>query len=113
MITVAIDAVPNQSLSVQVAGNTYDLRFKSCGNFMAVDISINNTPVVIGFRGVPGTPILPYRYLENGNFVLLTGNDNQDYPDWQRFGIDQFLVFASQTELNEIRFLNIVGGAYA
>lgn len=111
MLNVPLQAVPNQSLSIQIDGNTYDLRIHDCGNIMSVDVSINNTIIVTGQRAVPGNLILPYQYLENGNF-LITSLDGE-YPDWRRFELDQFMVFASQAELNAIRFANFVRVRYA
>lgn len=59
-----------------------------------------------GVRLLSGTPILagealiPYRYLEDGNFVLLTISD--ELPDWRAFGSSQVLVFLSGVEISEI-----------
>jgi hypothetical protein len=111
MFNVPLQAVPNQSFSIQLDGNNYDLSIRDCGNIMAVDVSINNTIIVIGCRAVPGNFILPYRYLENGNFLITTLDD--EYPDWRRFGLDQLMVFGTQAELNAIRFTDIVSVHYA
>jgi hypothetical protein len=111
MLNIPLQAIPNQSFSIQIDGNTYDLRIHDCGNVMTVTVSINNVIVVQGFRAVPGSFILPFRYLENGNFLIETLND--EYPDWRRFGLDQFMIFASQAELNAIRFSDIVSVHYA
>jgi len=111
MLNIPLQAIPNQSFSVQIGNSTYDLRIKDCGNIMAVDVSIDNTVIVTGQRAVPGNFILPYRYLEDGNFLITTLDD--EYPDWRRFGLDQFLAFATQPELNAIRFTDIVSVHYA
>ena len=111
MLNIPLQAIPNQSFSLQINNNTYDLSVYDCGNIMAVDIAINNTVIVTGSRAVPRNFLLPYRYLENGNFLITSLDD--EYPDWRRFGLDQFMVFASQAELNAIRLANIVSARNA
>lgn len=107
MLTIPLQAVPNQSFSLQINNNNYDLVVRDCGNVMAVDVAINNVVIVIGVRAVPRNFILPYRYLENGNFLITSMDD--EYPDWRKFGLEQFMIFASQAELNALRFLNTAG----
>lgn len=111
MLNVPLQAIPNQSFSIQIDNNTYDLAVYDCGNIMAVDVSINNTVIVTGERAVPNNFILPYRYLENGNFYITSLDD--EYPDWRRFGLDQFMVFVSQAELNAARLADIVSARNA
>lgn len=108
MINISLQAMPSQSLSIQLDGNNYDIRLHSCNNtpqtlgtaIMTVSIARNGDSVVDNVRAVPGFPIIGYPYLENGNFVIITTND--DYPDYNEFGITQFLIFASQSELEAI-----------
>ncbi len=111
MLNIPLQNIPNQSFSIQIDNNTYDILISDCGNIMAVDISINNVVIVLGQRAVPSNFLLPYRYLENGNFFF-TSLDGE-YPDWRRFGLDQFLVFASQAELNAARLADLVSKRYA
>jgi hypothetical protein len=108
MIQIPLVNIPNQSLSINLAGNLYDIRIHACRDngeygtgIMAVSIAINNVVVVTGQRALPDFPIIPARYLENGNFLIQTMND--DYPDWRQFGITQNLIFASQAELDTFR----------
>ena len=101
MINIALTAIPNQSLSVRLNNQQFDLRIHDCGNsVMTLDISINETVVITGIRMVPNYPIIAAEYLENGNFILQTANF--EYPDWTRFGVDQYLIYASQAEIEEI-----------
>lgn len=108
MITIPISNIPNQSLSIALDGNNYTIRLHACSDvlavgvgIMAVDIARNTTAIVTGTRAVHGFPLIPYRYLEDGNFIITTNND--EYPNWRLFGINQFLVYASMTEIEEIR----------
>jgi len=108
MIQIPITNIPNQSFSINLDGNQYDIRIHACGDnivpgsmVMAVDIVRNNVAIVTGMRAVPGFPLIPAKYLENGNFIFSTQND--DYPDWNQFGITQYLIFASESELQTLR----------
>ena len=49
----------------------------------------------------PGMPLLPYRYQERGNFLLLTNEG--DLPDFTQFGVTQFLVYLTAAELATLR----------
>lgn len=101
MIQLPLSAIPNQSFSVVLNTQLYYLAIKLIGNVMAVDLSINNTIILLGMRAVAGYPIIPYSYLENGNFVFT--NQNDDYPFYTQFGITQFLIYATQQELAALR----------
>jgi hypothetical protein len=101
MLNIPLSVLPNQSLSIYLNNAQYDLRFHDCGNgVMSIDIDINNTPLLTGTRLVPNYPIIVSQYMENGNFILQTAN--YEYPDWNRFGVDQYLIFASQAEIEAI-----------
>lgn len=97
MINIPLQAIPNQSLSTVLDNTQFDIVVRVAGDIMAVDITINNVVILTGQRASPGCPLIPYQYLENGNFFLLT--ENNDYPDYTKFGVDQFLVYASPDEL--------------
>jgi hypothetical protein len=103
MFQVQLQAIPNQTLSVQISNNNYDLSIRSISNtsdIMMFDISINSVLIIQGQRAVAGYPIIPYQYLENGNFVILTAND--DLPNYTQFQITQYLIFADEAELEAI-----------
>lgn len=115
MIEVPVQAIPNQTLSIQLDNNQYDIHIVAttatttdtgqgqvAGEVNTViTIVRNNVTIVSGFRAMSGYPIIPYQYLEDGNFAFLT--DNDDYPDYRKFGITQSLIYASASELETIR----------
>ena len=101
MNIVPLAAVPNQSLSVRLGGQQYDLRVHDCANgVMSIDITINEVIIITGTRLIGNYPIFVSEYMENGNFILQTAN--QEYPDYTRFGVDQYLIYASQAEIEAI-----------
>lgn len=101
MILVPLATVPNQSFSIVLDGNQYDISLYVINNVSAIDIKRNNVDILLGSRIVPNSPIIPYRYLESGNFVFIT--DNGDYPIYTAYGISQFMFYFSQTELDALR----------
>lgn len=101
MLLVPISAVPNQSFSIVLDGNQYDMSIYVTNNVSAIDIKRNNVDILLGSRIVPNSPIIPYRYLENGNFVFAT--EDGAYPFYTEFGVTQSLFYFSQSEIDEIR----------
>lgn len=108
MINIPLQAIPTQSLSIQLDDNNVDLRLHTCDNtpqtpgtmVVTITININEVEIVSNVRIVASTALINYDYLANGNFYLLTEND--DYPDYTLFGVSQFLIYASPDELEAI-----------
>lgn len=98
MQSIPLDAVPNQQLAVTVDNNRWVLTIQEARGVMCATLVLNDVVVISGQRIVTGSPLIPYPYLQvNGNFWLLTENDELPYYD--RFGIDQQLVYVSPGEL--------------
>jgi hypothetical protein len=106
MLNIPLSILPNQSISIYLNNAQYDLRFHDCDNgVMSIDIGINNVPLLTGTRLISNYPIIVSQYMENGNFILQTANN--EYPDWNRFGVDQYLIFATQAEIEAINVATI------
>lgn len=101
MIDIELAAIANQGLSIQLDGLFYEIDIREVNGAMAASITREGVPVVSNMRVTAGTPLLPYRYQESGNFVLLT--DNEALPYWDQFGDTQFLVYVSPAELEAYR----------
>lgn len=101
MIDVPLAAVPNQSLTIQLDGSLYVIALRDAGQLTAVTITRDDVVLVSGLRVTAGTPLLPYRYQESGNFVLTT--ENEEIPQYPQFGVTQFLVYVTPAELAEFR----------
>lgn len=108
MINIPLQAIPNQSLSIQLNDNNVDLRLHTCDNnpgtqshIVTITITINEILIVQNVRIVPLTALIGYQYLENGNFYFVTEND--EYPDYNLFGVNQYLIYASADELEALR----------
>lgn len=89
---------PNQSFTITLEGVRWDLTIKQATSSMFMDAVADGVPIVTGQRIVAGTPIIPYQYLaQDGNFLIMTEND--ELPNWERFEVDQVLVYATFEEI--------------
>ena len=100
-IRINLQAVANQSLSIALDEQQYDLTIKETNGVMSVDFVRESITLQQGARAVAGTPLLPYRYQQNGNFIFITLNG--ELPYYTKFGISQSLIYASPSELVTFR----------
>lgn len=104
MRLINLAAIPNQKFSVLLEGLRYDLTFKEARGVMVVTIVRDDEIIVEGLRVVAGTPLLPYLYQENGNFMLVT--ENEELPEWTQFGTSQNLFYLTVAEIEAVNGRN-------
>lgn len=97
MRNIPLTQDPNQELTVRLDDRRYTLRLKAANGVMVADVSIDGAVILRGTRVLAGEPIIPYVYLQDGNFILLTVDDA--LPDYAQFGVTQSLVFLSAEEI--------------
>ena len=101
MQIIDITQVPNQSFTITLEGVRWDLTIKQATSSMFMDAVADDVPIITGQRIVAGTPIIPYQYLaQDGNFLIMTEND--ELPSWERFEVDQVLIYATFDEIAAI-----------
>lgn len=100
MINLGILPIPNQSLSAVLDGIRYEVTLKETGGVMSASILKDDVLVLDNIRIVAGTPFIPYFYLESGNFFILT--ENEDMPDYTKFGSSQSLIYLTMAEIEAI-----------
>lgn len=102
MKNISLQAIPNQSLSIRLDNNIYDIVIKEANGIMGVSITRDNILLNANIRAVSGSPIIPYKYqyIKYGNFVFLT--NNEEYPYYTQFGITQSLIYINAQELEAI-----------
>lgn len=101
MIDVGIATLANQALSIQLDERFYEIELREANGVMAATITRDGVTIVSNIRVTAGTPLLPYRYQEAGNFIMTT--DGEAIPYWDQFGVTQFLVYLSADELAAYR----------
>lgn len=97
MRTIPLTATPNQTVSVLIDAVRFTVTLKDARGVMVTDVAVDGAAILTGSRVVAGEAFIPYRYLERGNFFLLTEND--DLPAWAEFGASQTLVYLTADEM--------------
>lgn len=100
-LAINIQPAPVQNLSATLDDIRYELTIRSTGTAMVVDITREGVLILQSIRAVAGTPLMPYQYLESGNFIFTTAEG--DIPFYTKFGVTQSLIFATAEELEGLR----------
>lgn len=100
MQLISLSAISNQKFSIQLSSKRHTITLKETNGVMSCTIVRDDETIVDNIRLVAGTPILPYAYMQDGNFILVTEND--DLPDWTKFGNGQELYYVTAAELEGI-----------
>jgi len=104
MVTqVPISAVPNQSFTITLDNNLFDITIRYTNGVMAISLTINGVDTIDNIRVVAGSPVIPSQYQEAGNFLFLT--QNFQLPIYTQFNITQSLIYASASELATYRVI--------
>lgn len=101
MNQIPLQATPNQTLSVLLDGARYTLAIKEANGCMVADVTRDDTDLLYGALIVAGSPIVPYAYMEAGNFLILTEDD--ELPYWDQFETTQSLIYVTADELAALR----------
>ena len=98
---VPIQAIPNQSFTIPLDGNTFVITIKTTNGITAVSMTINEVDTIDNLIAAAGTLIIPAQYQEAGNFMFLTAN--YDLPIYTQFNVTQTLVYFTAAELTTFR----------
>lgn len=103
MIQLDLQAIPNQTFSATLEDNIYNIQIRCIdnNNKMIINISRNGAVIIQGLELIPDVPLIPYIYLEGGNFLFQTLND--ELSDYTQFNINQFLYYVTKQELIDAR----------
>jgi hypothetical protein len=93
---IPLQIIPNQALSLRLDGYRYDIALKAAGDVMVADIVRDDVTLLSGQRLMAGTPLLPFAYLADGNFMFATADDMP--PWWENFDT-QTLVYLTAAEV--------------
>ncbi len=100
-VVIPLQAVANQQFTVVLDGDNYNMTFKALDQVMAVTISRGGVVLLTNQRVLAETPLMPYRYLETGNFVFIA--EGPEIPFYTAFGVTQTLLYFTADELRAIR----------
>jgi len=103
MIQIPLQNNANQTATIILDNGFFAITLRTVNNgaknLVLISISLNNTPLIINQVLTSGTLILGYLYLFNGNFMLLANDDEN--PDYTKFGDSQVLIYISNKELRQ------------
>lgn len=99
---VPLQAIPNQTLTMQLNGSRVEIEVRAVREFMALTITRDGRALVSGMRAVAGSPVIPFDYLWAGwgNFIF-TETREGEAPAWEAFGTTCVLVFSTAAEIAE------------
>lgn len=102
---IAIQPLPNQTLSVTLNGSSFDISIVETNGVMCASIANNQETLIQNSRITASTFLLPYLYEEeNGNFLILNMNEQLIY--YTNFGATQNLQWFSPADLAYLRGTN-------
>lgn len=101
MQTIPIQALTSQSFNISLDDNQWDITIKYTEGTISVTLYLNTVLVIQNTRAVANEKIIPAKYQENGNFAIIT--QNNEIPDYLKFGVTQSLVYISADELAALR----------
>lgn len=101
MQRILLDPIPNQQFDLQVDGVRYSVEIKETRDgMMCCTIERDGIEVVSGQIIPAWSPLIPFVYLEHGNFIFETPND--EIPYYTEFGAIHRLFYVSVEELASI-----------
>ena len=98
---VPIQTLPNQSFSITLDGNLFQIALRETNGVVSASMIINGVDEIDNVRCVAGTPIIPSRYQEAGNFLFLT--QNGELPNYAKFNVSQILLYFTTAEIAAYR----------
>lgn len=105
MRVVPLANAANQAFTCTLDQVRWGLAIKEARGVMCVDVSRDGAVLLTGCRLLAGEAVIPYRYLQTGNFIMLTVHD--ELPDWRNFGLSQILVYLSAAEIAALPTLTV------
>ena len=96
-----IVAVPNQAFTIVLDGVSWDLTIRATNLNVAVTLYKNSVLLLENIRAVAMQKIIPFSYLESGNFAFIS--NNYEVLDYTKFGVSQYLIYSPQADIDLAR----------
>ena len=101
MKLIELAQVANQEFSLTEDNNRFKITINNINSMMSITIEVNNNIILSGQRLLPNQLVIQYGYLSKfGNFLMTTQND--EMPDFNQFGVDQFFYFLTKAEVDAL-----------
>lgn len=100
MLLVPIKNIPNQSFSVTLNGVGYRIQLRTIQGLTFMSVWVNNEALFYNQICTPNNWVNQYDYISvNGKFYFYCLDD--EYPNYEKFGVTQALYFLTPEEVNE------------
>lgn len=100
MLLVPIKNVPNQVFSITLNGVGYRIMLRTIQGLTFMSVWVNNEALFYNQICTPNNWVNQYNYISvNGKFYFYCLDD--EYPNYEKFGITQALYFLTPEEVNE------------
>lgn len=102
MIEISLKQLPNQEFSIALENSRYVIRVVETNTMMAITIIKDDVTLIENARLLPNDFILRSNLVDpdSGNFMMLVQDDS--LPDWNNFGVTQFLQYIDSDELEAL-----------
>ena len=100
MLLVPIKNVPNQVFSITLNGVGYRIILRTIQGLTFMSVWVNNEALFYNQICTPNNWVNQYNYISvNGKFYFYCLDE--EYPNYEKFGITQALYFLTPEEVNE------------
>lgn len=99
MIDVSLQQLPNQEFSIALENSRYVIRVIQTNTMAAITITKDDVVLIENQRLLPNDFILRDNLVDadSGNFFMLV--QDESIPNYQAFGVTQFLTYIDSDEL--------------
>lgn len=97
MREIPLSNSPSQSFSFSESQTRWGIRIFSVRGAVCADVDRDGVRVVSGVRVVAGEPIIPYKHLETGNFIITVSRG--ELVKSSEFGVSQSLFFLNAEDI--------------
>lgn len=100
MLLIPIKRIPNQIFSVVLNGTPYRVALRTIQGLTFMSVWVNGVPLFYNQICTPNNWVNQYNYIStNGKFYFYSLDE--EYPNYQQFGITQALYFLTPEEVSE------------
>lgn len=98
MYNIELQKTPNQEFTYVVGDNTFTVQLRTIQDLTFATIFLDGEALLYSQLCVPNTFVNLYRYISAGGKFFFKCVDNE-YPNYQKFGDTQQLLFYTEDEL--------------
>tara|TARA_R110001606_G_scaffold141321_2_gene280491 strand:- start:20515 stop:20820 length:306 start_codon:yes stop_codon:yes gene_type:complete len=98
MIKLNLDVQPNQSLKYQNDQELYEIVIRTTSKSTFYSVFRNQVEIISNQILIANTLLIQSKYQQtNGNFIFYSISN--EFPDYNKFNVNQFLYYATNKEL--------------